>query len=581
MMPPQASLAPPPGSDARIGPAALLALAWARWKLVALTVLLTTGAAFAWSQFVLARDPVFKAAATLDISPSQAQIDYGNAFVRGSVMQSAALLTQTYAEYAMSRPVIEAIADRYIAENPDALARPTGLGIRRTIRMLDTGGPAVRDPRLLFVDNLRKAVEIGTVDGTHLLRIEVKWGDPDTAASFANQIADALMAQAAERSTGPTGALHDTLAARLAEAREGLEQRQMEAAATRASLGVADIQRQKQTLIEERLAEETRLTNERAQIASSATQVGQLQRQSDGLLSSASPAVEQALALERPRLAGLQQSVRQRAARVGQLESQLTRLGQAETRLGVLDREIEALQAHLAALTERYNAVQLDTLAGAPPIRVVEAATPPMVRDSPRVVANTFMGFVAGSAIAGFLLLLFPGRPARAERPTETGSELEPAAPPLPGRIYGGVLRPPSGRAFTAEESREIRGRMGEWLAAPLADPSRTFYVLAADRDSDAVAVYNLVAAFLKSRGESVNAEEEAPEGNQLLRTRSRALIYCGGLADSGEIPPPAAEDEDLVLVVRRQADAAEIEALERRLAEAGWPEPYLIRLDR
>jgi uncharacterized protein involved in exopolysaccharide biosynthesis len=581
MMPPQTSLPPPAGGGSRIGPAALLTLAWTRWKLVASIVLLTTAGAFAWSQFVLARDPLFKAAATLDISPSQAQIDYGNAFVRGSVMQSAALLTQTYAEYAMSRPVIETIADRYIAENPEALNRPTGLGIRRTIRMLDTGGPAVRDPRLLFIDNLRKAVDIGTVDGTHLLRIEVKWGDPETAAVFANQIADSLMAEAAERSTGPTGALHDTLAARLTEARAGLEQRQMEAAATRASLGVADIQRQKQTVIDERLAEETRLTNERAQIASSATQVGQLQRQSDGLLSSASPAVEQALALERPRLAGLQQSVRQRAARVGQLESQLNRLSQAETRLGVLDREIEALQAHLAALTERYNSVQLDTLTGAPPIRVVEAATPPMVRDSPRVVANSFMGFIGGCAIAGFLLLLFPGRPSRAESLAETGTEIEPSPPPLPGRVYGGVLRPPSGRAFTAAESREIRGRMGEWLARPLKDPARTFYVLAADRDSDAVAVYNLLAAFLKSRGESVNAEEDRPEGNQLLRTRSRALIYCGGLADSGEIPPPAAEDEDLLLVVRRQARAAEIRVLEERLADAGWSEPYLIRLDR
>lgn len=311
-------------------------------------------------------------------------------------------------------------------------------------------------------------------------------------------------------------------------------------------------------------------------MASSSTQVGTLQRQSDGLLSSATPAVEQALALERPRLAGLQQSIRQRAARVGQLDGQLGRLTQAESRLGVLDREIEALKLEVAALTERYNSVSLESLAGAPPIRIVESASPPLARDSPHVIANTFLGFVAGCALAGLFLLLAP-RPGGA-------FVLAGAAGPQPfsGRTYDGVLRPPQGkRRFTPEDSREIRARLADLLAEPLAEPGRAFYVLAVERDSDAVAVYNLLAAFLKSRGEAVNADGSESDGAQLVRTRSRALIYCGGLAESGEIPPPARDDEDLVLVVGERTGRGALDALHRRLAEAGWPAPYLIRLGR
>lgn len=565
--------APPP----RFGPAALLALALQRWRIVAAIVFATTAFAFLYSQFVLARQPTFKAAATLDIAPSEAQLEFGNAFARGNALQSAGLLTQTYAEYATSRPVIEAIAEEYLAEHPEALEqKPGGLGIRRTIRMLDEGGPAVRDPKLMFIEDLRKAIDVATVEGTHLLRIQVLWGDPLTAADIANEVTDRLIAEADARSAGPTAELNRTIAERLAETRDLLNQRQVEAAQVRASLGVADVQRQKEALIEERLAEESRLVNERAQIASSAAQVGQLQRQSDGLLSSATPVIEQTLATERPRLAGLQQSVRQRAARVGQLNGQLARLGQSESRLGVLDREIDALKLQVAALAERSNAVELETLAGAPPIRVIERAAPPLARDSPHVVKNTMLGFLAGCALAGLFLLVAP-RPG-----TRFTEAREPLPVPFAGRSYEGALRRPGRRrTFTREESRVIRARLENLLAGPLADPSRALYVLAAGRDADAVAVYNLLAAFLKSRGETVNAPEtDAGEGGQLVRTRSRGLIYCGGLDESGHVPP-ARENEEIVLVAPARTPRRNLAELERTLADSGWCEPYLVRLDQ
>ena len=562
---------------APMGPLRLIGLARARWKAVTVIVALTTLAVFAWNHFVLAREPVFSAATVLDITPSQAQVDYGNAFARGSALQGAALLTRTYAEYARSRPVIEAIANDYIAEHPEALEVKRGLGIRKTIRMLDEGGPAVRDPRQLFVENLGKAIDVGTVEGTHLLRIAVKWDDPVAAADFANQLSARLIEESARRATAPTDDLHSTLAARLSEARAQLNQRQIEAAQTRASLGVADIQRQKQTLIDERIAEEARLTNERAQIAASATQVGALQRQSEGPLSSATPAIDQALLLEKPRLAGLQQSVRQRAARVGQLAGQLSRLSQAETRLGILDREIEALQTEVAALTERTNNVALDTLAGAPPIRIVEAATPPLARDSPRVLTNSFFGFVAGCVLAALYLLAMPRPVARA-----ASEAAPPAHNPFDGRSYQGLLIPPTARrSFTADESREIRRRLDAWLAEPLASAGGTLYVLAADEDGDAVAVYNLIAAFLKARGEAVNAETDYADGDTLVRTRSRGLVYCGGLSQSGQVPPHTADDETLILVARRRSGAEALDSLHATLEAAGWPEPYLIQLDR
>ena len=65
------------------GPAALIALARARWPIVFAIVVATTLCAFAYSQFVLAREPVYKAAATVDIQPSAAQLEFGAAFAKG------------------------------------------------------------------------------------------------------------------------------------------------------------------------------------------------------------------------------------------------------------------------------------------------------------------------------------------------------------------------------------------------------------------------------------------------------------------------------------------------------------------
>jgi hypothetical protein len=70
-------------------------------------------------------------------------------------------------------------------------------------------------------------------------------------------------------------------------------------------------------------------------------------------------------------------------------------------------------------------------------------------------------------------------------------------------------------------------------------------------------------------------------EGTLLVRTRSRDLVYCGGLAQTGKVPPLPGEHAELVLVVPELTDRPALEALQASLAEVGWVEPFLIRLGR
>ena len=577
-------MAATPQAETGLAPARLWALFRRRWPILIAIVIATTLAAFLYSSLVLARDPTFKASATLDVSPSRAELEYANQFVRNTGLQSAGVLTQTYAEYAMSRPVLASVIDEYIAKVPGALQpQPqTGLGLRRTWNSLNYGGVPVQNPREGLIDALTEATRVATVNGTYLLRIDVEWDNRRLAAWFANEITDRLMAAAAVRTELPADRLNRQLAERLAQTRATLEDKQRQAVATRGSLGVADIPAQRQAIVEERLAEEARLTGEMAQLSSSTAQVGVLQRQAGGKLSASTPAVDQALALERPRAAGLAQAAAQRRARIAGLNGQLHRVARAEATISALDRDIAILQVEATALAERASQVQLDRLAVGPTLRVVERATPPLVRDSPKVMVNTAMGFIAGCALAGMVMLLAPAPATVAavrRRRTTTRSDGGP-------RSYPGVLKAPrSGGSFSAKESRDIKAKLESWLAEPLMQPGRPLYVLGAGQDADATALFNLLRAFLQARGERVAAisalHHELPaagaaDGDE----RVRPLIFCGGLAQSARVPRDIGDGGDLILVKRGGSEPlGDAEALQRELRDHGWRDPYLIRI--
>jgi hypothetical protein len=65
------------------------------------------------------------------------------------------------------------------------------------------------------------------------------------------------------------------------------------------------------------------------------------------------------------------------------------------------------------------------------------------------------------------------------------------------------------------------------------------------------------------------------------LTGQARLLANCGGLAQSGEVPPGDGRGENLVLVVRNREDPpAYVEGVIDQLRAAGWTAPYLIRIE-
>ncbi len=400
-------------------------LVLSRWRLVAGIVLGCTLLAWLVSVLILAQNPKFDASARLNIVPTSEELGYANRFVRGSASDGGGTLLGTYAEFAHTRPVVEPIVDRFIAERAAAAGQstqawiaansvPSDFSPSRLISLLNYGAAPVAPLRDDIVDALIKHTRIETVEGTYLMRITVEWDDPKAAAWFANALADAVIARAERMSKSSGTEIADSLEARLAGKQGELAAALRRSRDMKNGVGVVDVDRQKQSLLEAQIAEQSQLTSDRATLQANKSQVAGLKHQNGGKMNPAQAAIDESLAIEGPKAAGLAKGVAIREGRVAQIKGQIAALGRQEDAIRALDDQATQLRAEVAALTERVSFSQTENLANAPRIQLIEHAVPPLVRSSPKTLFNTILGFIAGCALAGCALLLLGETPPRA-----------------------------------------------------------------------------------------------------------------------------------------------------------------------
>lgn len=609
--------------------AAYLRIVLSRWRLVAALVAACTTAAWAISVFYLAQRPTFEAAARLNIVPTAEELGYASRFVRGSTFDGGSVLLGTYAEFARTRPVIEPIVDRFIAEQAAAegISVPAWLAAHRSapsfspgriLAILNFGEAPVVPLRDELVEEVLEGTTIETVEGTYLIRLAVEWDDPKVAAWIANALADAIIARAetASRSTGRE--LAGTLETALNAKRDELAAVLRRSRDLKASIGIVDLDRQKQSLLEARLTEQAALTTDRAALDSAQSQVSALRRQAGGKLSSAQTTLEQTLAVEAPRAAGLARSVAVREARLRQLDAQIAGLGGHEDQVKALDDRATALQAEVTALTERVSFSTTENLANAPRIQLIERATAPLVRSSPKIFVNTVLGFIAGCALAACALLLLgpapartrsreddaataepePIEPADAPRPIAAVVPIRPDQPSTTGRPLGtaaaaalaaasdehdtnpadlffphALPRPVDGATYSEEELAALERMLRPWLSHTLADGD-ALAVAALRDDADARHLAQLLHGLLRRAGTPI----QVIDGTRALPRRvapGKAFIYLGSLRDRRRDVLDALPAGTRLVLACAPADAAEWRA--RAGASAAVPPAHVV----
>ncbi len=415
-----------------------------RWLMVSVLVLGCGFGAWAFSTFVLAQRPSFESSARLNIVPTSEELGFATRFVRGSTFDGGSVMVQTYAEYARTRPVIDPVIEDYIGweakragktkqafENSASI--PAFYTPGQILALLNYGEVPKVPLREDLAQSLLENTTIETVEGTYLLRIAVEWDDPVAAAWLANALSDAVVARAQNQSSRAGAKLTETLETSLAQKQAELDSLLAQSRALKQSAGVVDLDAQKQGMLEELMAEQSRLTSDRSALDAAQGQVSGLKREASGKLSTSQQAVEQALALEGPKAEGLRKAMAAREARIAQLRGQFARVSSSEQSIKALDDRIAIARRDTDALAERVSFNRNENLANAPKIEVIERAVPPVTRSSPKILINTLIGIVAGCALAGAALLLFgPGqtrKEKRAKAKAAKGADMPVATP--------------------------------------------------------------------------------------------------------------------------------------------------------
>lgn len=566
--------------------ATYLRIVLSRWRLLLAIVLACTLAAWGVSTFYLATKPKFEAAARLNIVPTAEELGYATRFVRGSTFDGGGVLLGTYGEFAHTRPVVEPLVDRWIAAQARAAgqdegawiaanSRPNPFSPSRLMAVLNYGEAPVVPLREQLVAALIKGTTIDTVEGTYLLRLSVEWDEPAAAAWFANALSDAIIARATRDSRSSGQQLAGTLEQRLDAKRAALAATLRQSRDLKSAIGVVDVDRQKQSLLEARLTEQAQLTTDRATLDSAKGQVAALRRQAGGKLSSAQAVLEQTLAVEAPRATGLERSVAIRQARIGQLDRQIVSLGSYEDRIKAIDDKAAALQQEVTALTERVSFSQTENLANAPRIQLIERAVPPLTRSSPKIFLNTALGFIAGCALAGCALLLLGPAAPRAEqddveddaapeprasaevhpirpsfpamgRPMVAGNTALASAPATVHHLFPHALPAPAdGATYAAAELAGVTALLEPWLAPIMVHG--TIAVGALDGAHEAQWLAQVAHAIMRERAPGLPVVD-ASRPDAKWPTAARAFVYLGATdRDALACLPP---DAHLLLAV-------------------------------
>ncbi|WP_198045954.1 Wzz/FepE/Etk N-terminal domain-containing protein [Novosphingobium aquimarinum] len=403
--------------------------ALSRWKLLAAVVLAVTITGWAVSAFILALSPTYEATARLNVVPTGEELGYASRFARGQNADGGLVMAQTYAESLRSREVRETVVDRWIERRASAAgmsadawlkaeaANAPQFSLGSVISYLNYGASQELPLREQLIEHLGKDTKVEIIEGTFLMQVTVEWDSARDAAWFANALAGEVITEVGDLSEESGESLAGILRQELTAKQAKLAQLKQTSRRRKIELGIVDIDAQKQALLQEKIAEQSRLTSDLAESRRASAQVAALEQQRSGLLGKTQTSIEEQLALTRPTAAAARQSISARQARLSSIQGELGQLSRAELGIKTLDDQIAVLEREVAALLDRLRFSETENLANRATIRLIDPALPPLVRASPKVLLNTILAFVAGCALAGMLLLLLGpkgGRPAAA-----------------------------------------------------------------------------------------------------------------------------------------------------------------------
>ncbi len=392
------------------------------WPKLLLIVILIPVSVFAISTVLLFTAPKYTSAVDVTLLPSSGELSFTKNFFGGTREKQAHALDATAKEYIRSAPVIErALQIIYTGETAESSKNfdrrylgdvITVFGqvksfLRRVYHTLNSGRFVAPDPDAALIAKFQRTIDVQSVEGSFILRIQVTLSDPDVAAAFANAFAAAYVEFSSEQAAAAARDIKEKLAEQIELRQEALEKLAAEEFQLRRELGALSLEDERTSLL-------GTLENERLALSSDIVENEQLdirltyfeQRRTAERQREALQKIDEEISLINVRREELKRRIEVRSTVVNDLRINIEQLAETESSFlrfrrqqGLLETEIENLASPIASLE----------LAGSQEsgkVRVINSARPQRYPESPKVIRNTMLAAIAGILIAAMGVVL-------------------------------------------------------------------------------------------------------------------------------------------------------------------------------
>lgn len=390
-------------------------LRYYRWLIVAI-VASVGGLAAVLSAGLLVGSPLYTAAASVAVTPTEAEYSFGRESGAGP-RGTARALTSTYFEYLRSRPVVEAAFDNLGAKSlgddratgggwPVQLIKDAVSSFRKLYRTLDSGHYVSLSPREAALAKLTDAINLVTVADSYILRVEVSLSDPKAAAAAANALAEAYVQRVTQQLENTVGEIGGFI-------REQIAARDSEVTALRASaerlnagVGSSSLEEERNSVVRARELERQKLNDAQAQLDAAESELSILAKENLLLSGRSLSELNAARGAAEARRDAAKKNIELRQETTHGLNTTLEALRQKEQPLLSVQRRLAVVTEELGQLHARMLSTDLTRSSSLTQVRVIDPAVAPAYPASPRVVENTVAGLVAGLLAALMLVVV-------------------------------------------------------------------------------------------------------------------------------------------------------------------------------
>jgi len=373
---------------------------------ILITVLVAGLTGLMLSVLILKTSPSYTASVTLNMQPSEEALLFNRQFMGQSQFNPATIITQTHIERILSKPVAERAIQKLREERGDVTQierEPSILGnlkllLWKTWTRLNYGEYRPAPEELQLTNELLEALDIETVEGSYILKIEAAHEYPTIAADVANAVAETYVVMAAEEFAAESDRAAEVLRQRVIDMDATLDTLLREKETLRQRYDIADIARQASLLLVSIEDAQARLAEDQLKRQLLQIELDRLTDQISGRSSNSTGPINTL----NERISDLDQLLSFRSSQIAQKSAELSLLSNRESEFTEINEQIETARAEVATVRQQLSSFELGVQTQARQIQLVSPASAPLYPSSPKVLVN----FIASMIVATLLCFM-------------------------------------------------------------------------------------------------------------------------------------------------------------------------------